>query len=266
MCKLLNVSRQGYYHWLSRSPSNRQLIHEYLQAEIKRVFTEHNGRYGSPRIALQLYNEGINTNKRVVAMLMCKMNLCAKGYRKRKSTYTKSKDFELKVKENLLNREFDQEEIDKIWVTDITYIPCCDGILYLNTYIDLTTRIPRCYEIYNHMKKTLVIEPLKRYRGEYPEMIHSDQGSQYRSYAFKDLLEKFSITHSMSKPGTPADNAVIESFHKTIKRELVIPNKHKSRAEMKVLIYEYMDYYINKRIHTKFGMTPSKYQQSLGVT
>ncbi len=253
--------------WIKRKPSNRALIHEYLSNEIKRVFYEHKGRYGSPRIALHLYDEGIETNKRVVAMLMRKMNLCAKWYTKRKSTYGKTKEFQLIIKENLLNREFDQEVIDKIWVTDITYIHCSDGMIYLSTYIDLTTRIPRCYAIYNHMKKSIVIDPLVNYKSDLPEMIHSDQGSQYRSYAYRDLLNKHEIQHSMSKAGTPVDNAVIESFHKSIKRELIIPNKGKTKAEMKMLICDYLDnYYSKKRIHTKLGMTPLKYEAKLRVT
>lgn len=267
MCRKLNVSRQGYYLWLNRKPSKRSLIHEYLSDEIQRVFYEHKGRYGSPRIALQLYDEGIETNKRVVALLMNKRNLCAKGYTRRKSTYGKVKEFQIIVKENLLNREFDQEVIDKIWVTDITYIKCSDGVIYLSTYIDLTTRIPRCYAIYNHMKKSIVIDPLTNYKGNLPNMIHSDQGSQYRSYAYQTLLDDNKITHSMSKAGTPVDNAVIESFHKSIKRELIIPNKGKTKSEMKILICDYLDnYYSKKRIHTKLGMTPLKYEESLRVT
>lgn len=264
MCKLLSVTRQGYYEWVKREPSQRVLRHQFLEGEIRRVYGEHKGRYGSPRIALQLYEEGIETNKRVVAVLMRKMGLCAKGYHRRKSTYGQPKPIETAIKENILNRQFDQEVIDAIWVTDITYIICSDGRLYLSTYIDLTTRIPRCFSVENHMRKSIVIDPLMRYQGKYPGIIHSDRGSQYRSYAYQELLENHQILHSMSEPGTPVDNAVIESFHRSIKRELIIPNKHKTKAEMKVLIHDYLtDYYPNKRIHTKLKMTPSKFQANL---
>lgn len=161
-----------------------------------------------------------------------------------------------------MNREFNQERIDEIWVTDITYISCSDGRLYLSTYIDLTTRIPRCFAVERHMKKSIVLNPLTSYPGRLPKMIHSDRGSQYRSYDYQELLEKYYIIHSMSEPGTPVDNAVIESYHRSIKRELIIPNKHKTMAEMRVLIHNYLiDYYSDKRIHTKLKMTPRKYKK-----
>ena len=264
MCKLLSVTRQGYYDYAKRQPSKTTLRHQYLEQEIKRVFNQHQGRYGSPRIALQLYEEGIETNKRVVAMLMRKMNLCAQGYHRRKPSYGQPKPIEVAIKENLLNRAFDQTIIDAIWVTDITYITCLDGRLYLCTYIDLTTRIPRCFSIESHMKKAIVLNPLLTYHGSLPQLIHSDRGSQYRSYAFQEFLVNHQIDHSMSRPGTVADNAVIESYHRSIKRELIIPNKHRTKAEMKVLITEYLtNYYPNMRIHTKLKMTPKQYEENL---
>jgi putative transposase len=178
LSKKLEVSRAGYYHWLTKPISNIELRHQYLTEEIKRVFKQHNGNYGSPRIAQQLYDEGIETNKRVVAELMQKAGLKAKGYRKR-SCQTTKKPLEKYIYENIINREFNRDIIDEIWVTDITYVPCSDGRLYLNNYIDLTTRIPRCYEIAASMKKEIAIAPLKSYHGKRPEIVHSDRGSQY---------------------------------------------------------------------------------------
>lgn len=262
MCHLLSVSRQGYYAWRKRTPSQLALRHQYLEQQILRVYKQHKGRYGSPRITLQLYDEGIETNKRVVAQLMRKMGLCAIGYHRIKPNYGTNKDIETTVKDNLLCRQFDQDLIDSIWVTDITYISCLDGRLYLCTYIDLTTRIPRCYAIEKHMKTSLVLKPIVHYQGKLPEIIHSDRGSQFRSQYYQDFLIKHSIQHSMSQPGTPVDNAVIESFHRSIKRELINVNKNKTMAEMKVLVHEYLsNYYVNHRIHTKFNMTPKQYEQ-----
>lgn len=249
---------------MKRTPSRTQLRHDFLKEEIKRVFLENSSRYGSPRIALQLYDEGIETNKRVVATLMRQCGLCATGYHRRRADYGQKTPIETLVKDNLLQRRFDQEIIDTIWVTDITYISCRDGRLYLSTYIDLTTRIPRCYEISTNMRKSIVIRPIEKYHGKLPKIIHSDRGSQYRSLDFQALLESRQILHSMSYPGTPVDNAVIESYHKSIKRELIYPNKHKTKAEMRVLIQEYLNhYYSDKRIHTKFRMTPRRYEQTL---
>jgi putative transposase len=187
--------------------------HDFLKTEIKRVFEEHKGRYGSPRIALQLYDEGIETNKRVVERLMRELNLCAVGYHRRKKCYGQNKPIEDVIKENSLNRAFDQDIIDAVRFTDITHVSYNDGRLYLSTYIDPSARIPRCFKVYSDMKKHIVIEPLGRYRGKLLDVVHSVPGSQYRSGAYRDLLESNGTTHSMSEPGTPVDNAVIVSFH-----------------------------------------------------
>jgi putative transposase len=267
MARLLRVTRPGYYSWSARKPSKTKLRHAFLKEEITRVFKEHKGRYGSPRIALQLYDEGIETNKRVVAKLMQELNLCAVGYHKRKESYGQNKSIEDVISENILNREFDQDVIDAVWVTDITYITCTDGRLYLSTFIDLATRIPRAFKVHSDMKKHIVIDPIEKYRWKLPDVIHSDRGSQYRSYAFRDLLEANGIIHSMSEPGTPVDNAVIESFHRSIKRELINPNKNKTKAEMKVLIHDYLtNYYVNHRIHTKFQKTLKQHEEEIRVS
>jgi len=264
MARLLGVTRQGYDNWSHTKPSKTKMRHDFLKTEIKRVFEEHKSRYGSPRVALQLYDEGIETNKRVVARLMRELNLCAVGYHRRKKSYGQNKPIEDVIKENVLNRAFDQDVIDAVWVTDITYVSCKDGRLYLSTYIDLSTRIPRCFKVHSDMKKHIVIEPLERYQGKLPDVVHSDRGSQYRSYAYRDLLESNGIIHSMSEPGTPVDNAVIESFHKSIKTELIYPNRNKTKTEMKVLIHDYLTgYYINQRIHTKFQKTPKRHEEEM---
>lgn len=110
LCRILNVSRQGYYLWRNRRPSRTQLRHNFLKQNIKGVFYEHKGRYGYPRIAQQLYDEGIETNKRVASVLMCGMNLCAKGFYRRQSSYGRGKAIEEIVKENLLSRQFEQSQ------------------------------------------------------------------------------------------------------------------------------------------------------------
>lgn len=264
MADILNVSRQGYYHYINRSKSQTALRHEYLNKEIKRVFKQHKGRYGSPRIALQLYNEGIETNKRVIATLMRLLGLYAVGYHPKRYKYPSKGRLEQYVKENLVKRQFDRDIVDEIWVTDITYISCSNGRLYLCLYLDLTTRIPRCYNIATNMKQALVLDPLKSYSQILPTVIHSDRGSQYTSHAYRNFLEANEIIHSMSEKGSPVDNAVVESMNRSVKRELVNPNKDKSKAEMKVLIEQYLtDYFVYQRIHTRFGTTPHVYEEHL---
>jgi putative transposase len=114
------------------------------------------------------------------------------------------------------------------------------------------------------MKKHIVIEPFERHPGRVPDVVHSDRGSQYRSYAYRDPHASKGIIHSMSELGTPVDNAVIESFHKSIKTERIHPNKNKTKAEMKVLIHDYLTgYYVNRRIHTKFQKTPKRHEEEI---
>ena len=253
----MTVLRQGYYAWINRKPSQRELKHQFLEGEIERVFKEHKGRYGSPRITLQLYEEGIETNKRVVAVLMRKMGLCAKGYHRRKASYGLSKNIETAVKENLLNREFNQETIDTIWVTDITYISCSDGRLYLSTYIDLTTRIPRCFAIEVHMKKEIVMQPLKDYRGILPKMIHSDNGAEFINTSaiskelsqFELTLEKLGIKHVRTQPYSPWQNGKVERSHRLDNDRIYSSAIFKSEKHIKKRVSRYNSRYNN--IHTK---------------
>lgn len=114
------------------------------------------------------------------------------------------------------------------------------------------------------MRKDIINDPQRKYKGKMPNIIYSDRGLQYRSFSYQDILNKNNICHSMSDPGTPVDNVVVESYCRSIKRELIIPNKHKLTDEMKVLIKDFLTgYYVNKRIHTKLKMTPRKYEEKL---
>lgn len=230
------------------------------------MFKQHKGRYGSTRITLQLYNEGIESNQRVVSTLMRKEGLVSVYYRKRKASKPEKvlADY---VKENILQRQFHESQLNKIFVSDITYVPCKDGMLYLSVYVELACRIPRVYQINNHLRKSIVLEPLEHLiKSTLLEgaIIHSDRGSQYRCHDYVQLLRSHGILHSMSLPGSPLDNAIAESFFKSVKTELIYPNKHKSKTEMKVLLRNYIeDYYPKERIHTSLGMTPCQYEQRI---
>ena len=261
------MSRAGYYSYRKRSPSRTALYHAWLTGEIRRVFAEHKGRYGSPRIAQQLYQEGIETNKRTVAMLMQRAQLISLYSRKRRKKQQQAGK-EGVLHENLLKGQFDCTVPGKIVVTDISFASCSDGWLYLTIYLDLATRIPKAFGFTDHLRKSCAIDPLERLIQQGAvhagTLIHSDQGSQYRSYAFAALCEAHGLIQSMSAPGKPIDNAVAEAFFKTVKTELIHPNRHLTKAQMEVLLRHYLeDYYPNQRIHTAFGMPPAQYEQRL---
>ncbi len=235
-----------------------------ITKEVIRVFKEHKGRYGSPRIALQLFNEGIETNKRVVAEIMRDNNLIAVGYR-RKRKYRDQKTLDDYVRENLLNREFYAKSKGKILCSDITYIPHKTGMLYLSVYIDIYSRNLVCYKLSTNMKSALVTEELENYlrvNSTEDMIIHTDRGSQYTSKEFRNLLEEYSVVHSMSRPGNPYDNAVCESFFSNFKKEVVYPNRNKSKHFLISEMIDYLeDYYPNKRYHSTLGMTPLQFEE-----
>jgi len=172
--------------------------------------------------------------------------------------------------DNLLKRDFNSPMPGMIFVTDITYVPCSDGKLYLTAYLDLATRMPKSYGITNHIRKNCVIEPLERLirQGDILDgaILHSDQGSQYRSYAFAELCGNNHLKQSTSAPGKPIDNAVAEAFFKTIKTEVIKPNRHLTKAQMEVVLRNYLDdYYPKRRIHTTLGMTPLQYEHNCSL-
>lgn len=215
---------------------------------------------------MQLYEEGIETNKRVVAMLMQKAKLVS-IYSQRRRRKQKQKSKENLLKENLLKREFDCDNPGTIFVTDITYVPCSDGTLYLTCFLDIATRMPKTFNITDHMRKECATKPLKKLPkngAKKGAIVHSDQGSQYKSYAFSNICDENNFKQSMSAPGNPIDNAVAEAFFKSVKIEVVYPNRHRTKEEMEVILRNYMeDYYPKERIHTKLRMPPYQYEQQL---
>lgn len=188
-------------------------------------------------------------------------------YYKKRSAGKQEKTLSDYVMDNILQRQFHEEVLNKVLVSDITYVPCRDGTHYLAAYVDLASRMPRAFQVSANMKTSLVIEPLLAFLKRTSlkgSIIHTDRGSQYRSYMYKEILQEQNVTHSMSDPGCPLDNAVAESFFKAVKTELIRPNRHKTKAEMKVLLENYLeDYYPHKRIHTVLGMTPYQFEQQL---
>jgi len=158
MCQVLEVSRSGYYDWLNREPSQRQLENEKLKLKIAEIYWQHKGRYGSPRIYRQLKKEGYNYNIKRIERLMNVMEL--KAIQKRKFKKTTNSNHDLPLKNNLLKRNFNVTQPNKVWVSDITYISTNEGWLYLAVIIDLYSRKVVGWSINKRMTKQLVIDAL----------------------------------------------------------------------------------------------------------
>jgi putative transposase len=264
LCGILKVSRQGYYHYLKKKKSSRTLENEVLCEEIKKIFYENKGIYGSPRIAFSLNDRGIFVSKNRVARHMKKMNLQSKVTKRRRKGYKHVQ--ETLISENLLNQSFSTNSKNKIWVGDITYIPVANTNIYLSTFIDIFTRKVVGWTLDKRMDQALVINSLeKALKAEKPTkglIIHTDRGSQYTSKEFQRKVLKYGAISSMSRPGNPYDNALMESFYKSLKSELLIDGRFETMEKSKNAIFEYIEMFYNtKRLHSSLGyMSPIQFE------
>ncbi len=265
MCDVLVVSRSAYYNWLSALPSQRAQENKVLMEKISVFFTENRGNYGTRRIKRALAKEGWIVSRRRICRLMKQANLTCKTKRKFKVT-TDSKH-QLPISPNLLQRNFNADQPNQIYVGDITYIQTQEGWLYLAVVIDLFSRQVVGWSMQNHMKTSLVNDALlmaiwKRKPGQ-GLLWHTDRGSQYASKSHRALLNDHGIIQSMSRKGNCWDNAVSESFFHTLKVELVHQFIFKTIEEAKHAIFEYIEVYYNRlRMHSANDyMSPTEYEQ-----
>ena len=267
MCQVFGINRSGYYKWKVSGDSKRSLENKKILEEIKNIYYDSRCLYGSPRIHAILKRRGIFCSCRRTAKLM-KLNGLMSKIRKVYKVTTNSKHSYF-VSPNLLGQEFKVTSPDKVWVSDITYIPTGTGWLYLTTIIDLFNR-----EVIGHWKSkslktsdTVVMafrEACLRRKPQAGLLFHSDRGSQYASHEFRSLLGKYNIRQSMSGKGNCYDNAVAESFFKTLKSELIYKeSKYKTFEEAKRSIFEYIECYYNaKRSHSSIDYyTPREWIQ-----
>ncbi|WP_368502872.1 IS3 family transposase (plasmid) [Alkalihalophilus sp. As8PL] len=252
MCFVLNVSRAGYYKWLERldrPETEKEALRKELSQKIKKSYYESDGTYGSPRVHQDLLDWGYEVSQKTVAIIMRELGL--KAILEEKYVVTTDSNHALPIAPNLLKRNFTTSAPDRIWVTDITYIRTLEGWVYLATVMDLFSRKIVGYCMDKEMKKDLTLAALKMAfstRSPSENLIHhSDRGSQYCSKEYIDLLTSKQIQISMSRKGDPYDNACIESFHATIKKELIYRRRYTSRAEAIRSIH----YYINNRYNTR---------------
>lgn len=253
---MLKINRSGYYAWLKRKPSIKQLANEALDKKIIQLFERHHGRYGAPRLTDELNDHGEICGKNRVARRMKYLGIRAKGKKKFKVT-TDSKH-NLPVAPNLLNRDFSAVLPNQKWVGDITYIWTDEGWVYLATVIDLYSRIVIGWSIQPNMSRQLVCDALMMalWRRGFPRgvMFHSDRGSQYCSADYKKLLEKHGFTCSMSRKGNCWDNAVAESFFHSMKTELIYSERYATRESAKQSVFQYIEVYYNRvRRHSAIG-------------
>jgi len=268
MCRVLEVSRGGFYRWMSGFKSRRDVENEKLLIEIREAFKKGRRNYGSPRITDEINAKpGRRVNKKRVARLMRENGIRAKTKRKFKVTTHSNHDEQ--ISPNLLNQDFTATEIDKVWVSDITYIWTREGWLYLAIIVDLCSKSIVGWSLWERLTRWLVIDAFKQAQGRRGNVagliFHSDRGVQYASKDFRKLLEKHKCRSSMSGSGNCFDNAVAESFFSTLKKELVYDKVYGTKREATSSIFEYLEVFYNRiRRHSSIGdVCPAEFEARL---
>lgn len=266
MCRVLAVSRSGYYAWLKRPTSPRKMADQELIQQIQEIHQQSRQTYGSPRIQAELAENGVNCSHKRVARLMRDEELFAKQSRKFKVTTTDSAH-PYPVAPNLLDQDFTASRPNEKWLVDITYIPTAEGWLYLAVVMDLYSRRIVGWAMSDSLERHLVIAALQmatKMRQPPPGLLHhSDRGSQYASDDYQALLTKYQIQGSMSRTGNCYDNAPMESFFGTLKTELVHHCHYPTKAEAKTDIFEYIEVFYNRfRRHSAlYYQSPVNFEQ-----
>lgn len=263
MCRVLKISESGYYRWLkNRSKQSKQ---ELLLVEIKEILAEHpdNDNYGINRIQTALSNRGKSASYSSVRRAMKAGGLLHK--RRKPHGITKATT-EIQEEENLIKRDFTADKYLKKLLTDITEVPCSDGKLYVSPVMDCFNGEIIALEMRDNMKKELCIDTIKQLRKLNNCILHSDRGSQYTSDAFRRELKKCGLIQSLSGTGHCYDNARMESFFATLKKEKLyrIPTCKMTREEVKTVIFRYIfGYYNTQRINSfnPYGLPPVAYRK-----
>jgi len=267
MCRVLSVSRSGYYSWRCRPESRRAVENRRLDVHIKAIYKKHKGRSGSPKITEELRDEGFSVSKNRVARRMQASGLRSIVRRKFKAT-TDSKHPH-PIAANLLQRDFTVSSPNTVWVSDITYIATERGWQYLTVFLDLFSRMVVGWALSNSLSSDAVLIALHRaIRSRCPEVgliIHSDRGVQYACHDFRKLLDNYGFIQSMSRKGDCWDNAVAESFFSIIKSELIHQERFKGHQDTLAAVFEYIEVYYNgKRKHSTLGYkTPDQFERSI---
>lgn len=265
MCKVLKVNRASYYHWIN-SGSIIKKVDVKLNELVEFIFTEGKNTYGTRRIQDRLLlNFGLIVSRKRISNLMKELKLKVKMKRRYKNTTNSNHN--LPIAPNILNRDFYASNPNEKYVGDITYISTGEGWLYLATVIDLYSRKVVGWSMDDTMKVSLVNDALNMaiaHRNPQKCLLwHTDRGSQYASYSHKDLLEKHNIVQSMSRKGNCWDNAVAESFFKSLKNELVYQTYFYTKKQAKLEIFKYIELFYNRvRSHSYLnGLSPVEFEE-----
>ena len=270
MCRVLEVSKAGYYAWRARPLCERVTADRVLTAKIREIQEQVKQRYGRPRVRMELRALGLPCGKHRVGRLMREAGLNATS--RRRFRVTTQSDHAHPIAPNVLARQFSLEcnpqlaAPDRVWAADITYVPTHEGWLYLAVVIDLASRRVVGWALRTRLDQELALGALRMaltHRGARGGLHHSDRGGQYASAAYRRLLAHAGFTASMSRVGDCWDNAVVESFFATLTKELLGDGIFRTRDEASRALFEFIEIWYNRRRrHSSLGYrTPAEYEQ-----
>jgi putative transposase len=255
MCRVLEVSRSGYYAWLARGLSKRAQANAALLERIEEIHEESDGTYGAPRMHAELPDHGLQPSLNRVARVMREAGI--QGVSRRKGVRTTWRSKEVAAAGDLVNRDFTATGPDQLWVADITYIPTWAGFLYLAIVLDVWSRRIVGWAMRTHLRTELVLEALNmalEQRRPDDVIHHSDQGCQYTSFAFGKRCEAAGVRPSMGSVGDAYDNAMAEAFFASLECELIDRRVFRSHAEARMEVFRYIEGWYNpRRRHSALG-------------
>lgn len=254
LCGVLEVARSGYYRWRQRRPSRRDAAHGQLMERIRTIHQAKRGTYGSRRITAELRRAGQRCNHKRVERLMRQQGLKGCTGRKRKLRTTHS-NHDQPIAPNLLRGRPAPCKPDEVWVADITYVPTAEGFLFLAAVMDLYSRMILGWSLWKRLETAGALHALERAltKRRYPRGVihHSDQGVQYASLEYRKLLKRHGMAASMSRKGNCYDNAAMEAFWSTLKREALQESSQWSPDQVRRVIFEYIEAIYNRsRLHS----------------
>jgi putative transposase len=271
LCRVLGVSRSGYHAWDRRPPSSRAREDAALSERIGQIHERSLKTYGSPRVHAELrLDHGVRVGRKRVERLMRRAGLSGQIKRRRGRTTIRVQG--MRTAPDLVERDFNPTAVNRLWAADITYIRTWEGWLYLASVMDCYSRRIVGWALADHLTAELVVDALEmavvRRRPDPGLIHHTDQGSQYTSLVFTRRCRQVGIEVSMGSRGDCFDNAVLESFHATIKKDLIHRRAWPTKADARTAVFEYIEtFYNRRRRHSRLGMlSPADFENTTLAT